>query len=53
MKYKVSHCGFCYAEADSPENAEEKAMYKDNAVCSEQQVDRIEEADEFSISLEG
>lgn len=34
MKYKVSYHGFAYVEADSQEEAEEKAMYEDDAVYS-------------------
>lgn len=52
MKYKVSFSGFHYIEADSPEEAEEKAMYEDEAIYSESTVDSIVEVDEFSICLE-
>ena len=52
MKYKVSFHGFHYVEADSPEEAEEKAMYEDLPVYSEQEVESIEEVDEFSVMLE-
>ena len=52
MKYKVSYRGFAYVEADSPEEAEEKAMYEDDTVYSEQSVESIEEVDEFTICLE-
>lgn len=52
MKYKVSYHGFAYVEADSQEEAEEKAMYEDDAVYSEQSVESIEEMDEFTVCLE-
>lgn len=52
MKYKVSFYGFHYVEADSPEEAEEKAMYEDEAVYSEQEIEGIEEVNEFSLTLE-
>ena len=38
MKYKVSFSGFAYVDADSPEEAEEKAMYEDDAVYEEKSV---------------
>lgn len=53
MKYKVSFRGFHYVEADSPEEAKEKAMYEDEAIYSEQEIESIEEVDEFSVMLEG
>lgn len=52
MKYKVTFSGFHYVEADSPEEAEEKAMYEDGAIYSESTVESIEEVDEFSVCLE-
>lgn len=52
MKYKVSFSGFAYIEADSPEEAEEKAMYEDDAIYEEKKCESIEEVDEFSVSLE-
>lgn len=52
MKYKVSYSGFHYVEADTPEEAEEKAMYEDEAIYSESMVDSIVEVDEFSVCLE-
>lgn len=52
MKYKVSFSGFHYVEADSPEEAELKVMYEDDAIYSENQVDAVEEVDEFSVMLE-
>ena len=53
MKYKVSFSGFAYVEADSPEEAEEKAMYEDDAVYEEKECESTEEVDEFAVSLEG
>ena len=52
MKYKVSYTGFHYVEADSPEEAEEKAMYEDDAIYEEKKCKSIEEIDEFVVSLE-
>lgn len=52
MKYKVSFSGFTYVEADSPEEAEEKAMYEDDAVYEEKKCESVEEVDEFVVSLE-
>lgn len=52
MKYKVSFSGFHYVEENSPEEAEEKAMYEDEAIYSETSVESIEEVDEFSVCLE-
>ena len=52
MKYKVSYTGFYYVEADSPEEAEERAVYEDDAIYSEQTVVSIEEVDEFAVCLE-
>lgn len=52
MKYKVSFSGFAYVEADSPEEAEEKAMYEDDAVYEEKKCESVEEVDEFTVSLE-
>lgn len=51
MKYKVSYSGFHYVEAASPEEAEEKAMYEDESVYSENRVESIEEVDEFTVFL--
>lgn len=53
MKYKVTYSGFYYVEADSPEEAEEKAMYEDDAIYSEKTVESVEEVDEFTVCLEG
>lgn len=52
MKYKVSYSGFYYVEADSPEDAEEKTMYKEDAVYSEKSVESIEEVEDFAVCLE-
>lgn len=52
LKYKVSYRGFAYVEAESPEDAEEKAMYEDDAVYEEKECESIEEVDEFVVSLE-
>nr|DAL89675.1 MAG TPA: hypothetical protein [Caudoviricetes sp.] len=52
LKYKVSFSGFAYVEADSPEEAEEKAMYEDDAVYEEKKCESVEEVDEFTVSLE-
>lgn len=51
MKYKVTFSGFRYVEADSPEEAEEKAMYDNESIYSEESVDMIEEVDEFTVCL--
>lgn len=51
MKYKVSYTGFVYVEADSEDEAKEKALYENDAIYSETQVDNIEEIDEFEVSL--
>lgn len=52
LKYKVSFRGFDYVEADSPEEAEEKAMYEDDADYEEKKCESVEEVDEFAVSLE-
>lgn len=49
MKYKVSYSGFYYVEADSPEEAEQKAFDSD-LIYSEESIDRIEEVKEFTVS---
>lgn len=51
MKYKVLYTGFYYVEADSPEEAEEKAMYEDDAVYSEKSVTSIEEVETFTVEV--
>ena len=53
MKYKVCFSGFHYVEADTPEEAEEKSMYDDEAIYSEQMVESIEEVDEFCVCIPG
>ena len=53
VRYKVSYSGFYYVEADSPEEAAEKAVYEDAAIYNEVSVEKIEEVDEFSVRLEG
>lgn len=50
MKYKVTFSGFHYVEADSPEDAEEKAMYEDESIYSEQKVESVEEINEFLVT---
>lgn len=52
MKYKVNFSGFAYVEADSEEEAEEKAMYEDDAIYEEKKCESIEEIDEFVVILE-
>lgn len=52
MKYKVLYSGFYYTEADSPEEAAEKAVYEDGAIYNEVCVESIEEVDEFTVCLE-
>lgn len=48
MKYKVSFSGFVYIEADSPEEAKERAMY-DDAIYEKKEYVSVEEVNEFSI----
>ena len=52
MKYRVSYSGWAYVEADSPEEAEEKVMYEDDAIYDEKECVSVEEVDEFAVSLE-
>ena len=52
MKYKVQFSGWAYVEADSAEEAEEKAMYEDDAIYKEEECVSVEEVDEFAVSLE-
>lgn len=52
VKYKVSYSGWAYVEAESEEEAEEKAMYEDDAIYEEKKCESIEEVDEFAVSLE-
>lgn len=51
MKYKISFSGFHYVEADSEDEAEEKAMYEDEAFYSEKHVDMIEEVDDIVVGM--
>lgn len=44
MKYKVSFSRFAYVEADSPEEAEEKAMYEDDAVYEEKKCESYDKS---------
>lgn len=53
MKYKVSFSGFHYVEADSEDEAEEKAMFEDESIYSENHVDSIEKVDDFAAEMEG
>ena len=50
MKYVVNFSGFHYVEADSIEEAKQKAMY-DEVIYSELQVDLVEEVDEFTVDF--
>lgn len=52
MKYKVSYSGWAYVEAESEEEAEEKAMYEDDAIYEEKKCESVEKVDEFAVSLE-
>lgn len=49
-KYKVYFSGFAYVEADSAEDAEEVYHYGDTDY-EEQQVDAVEEVDEFVVKI--
>lgn len=49
-KYKVSYSGFVYVEADTSEEAEEKA-FDEEEIYSEKQVDAVIEVDEFVVEL--
>lgn len=49
MKYKVSYSGFVYVEADTVEEAEEKALDEIEEVYSEKQIDSAIEVDEFVV----
>ena len=51
MKYKVSYSGFCYVEADSPDEAEDKFILEDEVIYSEQEIYCVDEVDEFSVWL--
>ena len=46
MKYKVLYSGWAYVEAESEEEAEEKAIYE------VKKCEAIVEVDEFVVSLE-
>ena len=49
-KYKVSYSGFEYVEADNETEAEE--LFHDGAsVYEEEQIDSIEEVDDFTIDI--
>ena len=50
MKYKVSYTGFAYVEADSEEEAKEKAGV-DDIIYAEHEWTNIEEVDEFEVTL--
>ena len=50
-KYKVSYSGFVYVEADTSEEAEEKA-FDEEEIYSEKQVDAVIEVDEFVVELQ-
>ena len=52
MKYKVSYSGWAYVEAESEEEAEEKAMYEDDAIYEEKECISVDEVDEFVVFLE-
>lgn len=52
MKYKVSFHGFHYVEANSLDEAEEKAIYENEAFYTETQVDDVEEIEEAIINLD-
>lgn len=52
MKYKIRFSGFHYVEADSPEEAEERAMYMGESIYSEQTVESITEVEEFYVSID-
>ena len=53
MKYKVSYSGWAYVEADSADEAEEKAMYENDAIYEEKECISVDEVDEFVVRLEG
>ncbi|WP_303025484.1 hypothetical protein [Anaerotignum lactatifermentans] len=50
-KYKVSYSGFVYVEADTAEEAEEKAFDEVEEIYSEKQVNAVIEVDEFDVEL--
>ena len=49
MKYKVNFSGFAYVEADNEDEAAEN--YNDFEVYREEEIESIEEVDEFAISM--
>lgn len=51
MKYKVFYSGFVYVEADTAEEAVEKAFDEVEEIYSEKQVDAVIEMDEFVVEL--
>ena len=52
MKYKVQFSGWAYVEADNEEEAEEKAVYEDDAIYKEGKCVSVEKVDEFVVCLE-
>lgn len=48
-KYKVYYSGFAYVEADDEERA--KDHYDFDYDYKEEQIDNVEEVDEFSVEL--
>jgi len=50
MRYKVSFSGFAYVEADSKEEAEEKAL-DGETVYEETEIVQTEEVDEFTVRI--
>ena len=50
MKYKISYIGFAYVEADSEEEAKEKAGI-DDVIYAEHEWTKIEEVNEFEVIL--
>jgi hypothetical protein len=48
-KYKVNYMGFCYVEAETPEDAE--AIYDIDNIYEERIVTFTEEVDDFEICL--
>ena len=51
MKYQVDFSGFVYVEADSKEEAYEKAANEDEIIYSEQGFDSIVEVDDFAVEI--
>ncbi len=50
MKFKVSFTGHAYVEAETEQEAESK-YYDDQYEYKEEQVDEVEEIDEFIVVL--